>query len=167
MPPGVRARGAGTGGPRRPRVVERTVPPPLRGLPAGLAGGPCEVAAGAEALVGAAVRPADLVMASIVGAAGLRSAWAAAGTGTTLALANKESLVCAGDAFMRDAGRYGARILPVDSEHNALAQAMGDGRVADIATLTPPPHGGPFRPWTRERHSPARPAQGPPPPPTV
>ena len=115
--------------------------------------------AGESAVLEAVAREADIVVAAVSGAAGLKPTHAALRLGRTIALANKESLVCAGDAFMRDAARYGARILPVDSEHNALAQAMGDGRVADIAKMTLTASGGPFRTWTRERIAAASPAE--------
>ncbi|TXM79357.1 1-deoxy-D-xylulose-5-phosphate reductoisomerase [Methylobacterium sp. WL69] len=113
--------------------------------------------AGDGAVLEAAARDADIVMAAVSGAAGLRPTHAALRLGRTVALANKESLVCAGDAFMRDARRYGATLLPVDSEHNALAQALGDGKVADVATMTITASGGPFRTWTAERIAAASP----------
>jgi len=113
--------------------------------------------AGESAVLEAVARDADIVMAAVSGAAGLRPTHAALRLGRTVALANKESLVCAGDAFMRDAKRYGATLLPVDSEHNALAQALGDGKVADVATMTITASGGPFRTWTTERIAAASP----------
>ena len=113
--------------------------------------------AGEGAVLEAVARDADIVMAAVSGAAGLRPTHAALRLGRTVALANKESLVCAGDAFMRDAKRYGATLLPVDSEHNALAQALGDGKVADVATMTITASGGPFRTWTTERIAAASP----------
>ncbi|GJD30787.1 1-deoxy-D-xylulose 5-phosphate reductoisomerase [Methylobacterium adhaesivum] len=113
--------------------------------------------AGESAVLEAVARDADIVMAAVSGAAGLRPTHAALRLGRTVALANKESLVCAGDAFMRDAKRYGATLLPVDSEHNALAQALGDGKVADVATMTITASGGPFRTWTAERIAAASP----------
>src|SRR5215210_4418677 len=87
----------------------------------------------------------------VSGAAGLASTHAAIKLGRAVALANKESLVCAGDAMMRDAKRYGATLLPVDSEHNALQQALGDGRPDDVAKMTLTASGGPFRTWPAER----------------
>ena len=68
--------------------------------------------------------------------------------GRTVALANKESLVCAGDAFMRDARRWGTRLLPMDSEHNAIFQAMGAHTADDIETMVLTASGGPFRTWS-------------------
>ncbi|SFG53558.1 1-deoxy-D-xylulose-5-phosphate reductoisomerase [Methylobacterium gossipiicola] len=115
--------------------------------------------AGETAVLEAVARDADIVMAAVSGAAGLRPTHAALRLGRTVALANKESLVCAGDAFMRDAKRYGASLLPVDSEHNALAQALGDGKVADVASMTITASGGPFRTWSAERIAAASPEQ--------
>lgn len=107
--------------------------------------------AGESAVLEAVAREADIVVAAVSGAAGLKPTHAALRLGRTVALANKESLVCAGDAFMRDAARYNAKLLPVDSEHNALAQALGNGPVSDVAKMTITASGGPFRTWTRER----------------
>ncbi|WP_375409240.1 1-deoxy-D-xylulose-5-phosphate reductoisomerase [uncultured Methylobacterium sp.] len=115
--------------------------------------------AGEAAVMEAVAREADIVVAAVSGAAGLRPTHAALRLGRTVALANKESLVCAGDAFMRDAARYGARLLPVDSEHNALAQALGDGRVADVAKMTITASGGPFRTWDAARIAAATPTE--------
>lgn len=107
--------------------------------------------AGESAVLEAVAREADIVVAAVSGAAGLKPTHAALRLGRTVALANKESLVCAGDAFMRDAARYNAKLLPVDSEHNALAQALGNGPVSDVAKMTITASGGPFRTWTLER----------------
>jgi 1-deoxy-D-xylulose-5-phosphate reductoisomerase len=115
--------------------------------------------AGEGAVLEAVARDADIVVAAVSGAAGLRPTHEALKLGRTVALANKESLVCAGDAFMRDAKRYGATLLPVDSEHNALAQALGDGRLDDVAKMTITASGGPFRTWTRERIAAASPTE--------
>ena len=90
-----------------------------RELAARLAGTGIEAAAGEDALVDAASRPAQCIMAAIVGAAGMRPAFAAARQGTRVALANKECLVSAGDVFLREIANYGAELLPVDSEHSA------------------------------------------------
>ena len=99
-------------------------------------------------------RPADIVVAAISGTAGLLPTHAALKPGRAVALANKESLVCAGEAFMRDAKALGACILPVDSEHNALQQALGAGRPEDVVSMTLTASGGPFRTATRERMAP-------------
>ena len=83
---------------------------------------------GEGAVLEAVDRPAEVVVAAIGGVAGLVPTHAALKAGRSIALANKESLVCAGEAFMTEAKRLGARILPLDSEHNALQQALGRGR---------------------------------------
>ncbi|WP_292053183.1 MULTISPECIES: 1-deoxy-D-xylulose-5-phosphate reductoisomerase [unclassified Brevundimonas] len=110
-----------------------------------LSGTGIEVGAGGEAIVEAASRPVDWVMASIVGAAGLRSAWAAAGTGNTLALANKESLVCCGPALIERVRSAGGRIIPVDSEHSAIFQVFPQGAPEQVSKLVLTASGGPFR----------------------
>lgn len=110
-----------------------------------LAGSGIEVAAGNEAIVEAASRPVDWVMASIVGAAGLRSAWAAAGTGATLALANKESLVCCGPALIERVADAGGKIIPVDSEHSAIFQVFPADAPERVSKLILTASGGPFR----------------------
>jgi 1-deoxy-D-xylulose-5-phosphate reductoisomerase len=119
-------------------------------LKAGLSGSRIEAAAGPAALVEAAQRPADWVMAAITGAASLKPTLAAAERGATVALANKECLVCAGALFMRRAAAAGASILPVDSEHNAIFQALSAGRREDVRRIVLTASGGPFRTWTRE-----------------
>jgi 1-deoxy-D-xylulose-5-phosphate reductoisomerase len=128
-----------------PRLVVTADPARLDELRAALAGLDCEVAAGPEAVVEAATRPVDLVMAAIVGAAGLRSAWAAAGTGATLALANKESLVCCGPALIERVRAAGGRLIPVDSEHSAIFQVFPHEAPQDVARLVLTASGGPFR----------------------
>src|SRR6516225_5645266 len=110
-----------------------------------LAGSGIEVAGGAAAMVEAAQRPADWVMAAITGAASLAPTLAAAERGATVALANKECLVCAGALFMRCAAANGATVLPVDSEHNAIFQALSAGRREDIRRIVLTASGGPFR----------------------
>jgi 1-deoxy-D-xylulose-5-phosphate reductoisomerase len=117
-------------------------------LKAGLAGSGIEAAAGPDAVVEAALRPADLVIAAIAGTAGLRPTFAAIEAGRRVALANKETLVCAGDAVMRAAQANGAEILPLDSEHNAIFQALGDEDWSSIEKMTLTASGGPFRTWT-------------------
>ncbi len=120
-------------------------------LKAALAGTGIAVGAGESAMIEAAQRPANWVMAAMSGAAGLKPAIAAAERGVTVALANKECLVCAGEVFMRTAEKNGACVLPVDSEHNALFQAMGAGRREDLTRVILTASGGPFRTWTREQ----------------
>ncbi|MEA2936280.1 MAG: 1-deoxy-D-xylulose-5-phosphate reductoisomerase [Variibacter sp.] len=116
-----------------------------------LAGTHIEAAAGPGAIVEAALRPAEWVMAAISGAGGLEATMAALETGRTVALANKECLVCAGDLFMRRAAVVSARVLPVDSEHNAVFQAMAAGHPDDVERVVITASGGPFRTFTREQ----------------
>jgi 1-deoxy-D-xylulose-5-phosphate reductoisomerase len=113
-----------------------------------LAGTGIEVAAGTPALIDAASRPADWVMSAIVGAAGLEPGFRALAQGATLALANKESLVTAGPLLMREAARHNARILPVDSEHSAVFQALVGEDIAAVERVIITASGGPFRSWT-------------------
>jgi 1-deoxy-D-xylulose-5-phosphate reductoisomerase len=119
-----------------------------RDLKSALSGSGIEAAAGENALVEAAQRPAQWVIGAITGAAGLRPTLAAAERGAIIALANKETLVCAGGLFMRRAAEAGATVLPVDSEHNALFQAMSAGRREDVRRVILTASGGPFRTWT-------------------
>ena len=126
-------------------------PAAFKDLKAALAGSNIEAGAGDSALIEAAERPAEWVLAAIVGSAGLKSALAAANRGATVALANKECLVCAGDLFMRAAAKAGARVLPVDSEHNAIYQALKAGRAEDVHRIVLTASGGPFRTWTIEK----------------
>ena len=124
-----------------------------------LAGTGIAAAAGPEALVEAARYPADWVMAAIAGATGLEATMAAVERGAVVALANKECLVSAGGLFMRRAAETGATVLPVDSEHNALFQALGAGRRRDLKRVILTASGGPFRTWTREAIAAATPEQ--------
>jgi 1-deoxy-D-xylulose-5-phosphate reductoisomerase len=110
-----------------------------------LAGSGCRVAAGQAALVEAASADADLVMAAIVGCAGLAPVMAAVEVGRTVALANKEALVTAGALMTEAASRSKARILPVDSEHNAIFQCLAGNRKEDVSKLILTASGGPFR----------------------
>jgi 1-deoxy-D-xylulose-5-phosphate reductoisomerase len=114
-----------------------------------LEGSGCRAATGREALNEAAAGDADLVMAAIVGCAGLEPVMAAIEAGRTIALANKESLVTAGGLMTEAAQRSGATILPVDSEHNAIAQCLADNRSCDVARLVLTASGGPFRTKSR------------------
>src|SRR5277367_1683189 len=116
-------------------------------LKSALSGSGIEAAAGPEALVEAAQRPAEWVMAAITGAASLAPTLAAAERGAAVALANKECLVCAGALFMRRAAAKGATVLPVDSEHNAIFQALSAGRREDVRRIVLTASGGPFRTW--------------------
>ena len=134
-------------------------PAAYRELKDALSGSRIEAAAGEEALVEAAQRPADWVMAAISGSAGLKPTLAAIERGATVALANKECLVCAGSLFMRRAADTGATVLPVDSEHNAVFQALGSGDRADLKRAILTASGGPFRTWTMEAIKAATPEQ--------
>ncbi len=120
-------------------------------LKAGVAGHEIEIAAGEESMLEAARRPADLVVSAIVGAVGLAPTFAAIREGRVVALANKETLVCAGAAVMEAAQRFGATLLPLDSEHNAIFQALGGRDPAEIVRMTITASGGPFREWSAER----------------
>jgi 1-deoxy-D-xylulose-5-phosphate reductoisomerase len=124
-----------------------------------LGGANIKLAAGAEAVEEAASLNADWVMASIVGSAGLRPTLAAVSRGATVALANKECLVCAGDLFMREVRRSGATLLPVDSEHNAVFQVFAAPQAAAIEQITLTASGGPFRTWSLADMANVTPAQ--------
>ena len=128
-------------------------------LKAALAGSGIEAAAGEGALIEAAERPADWTMAAISGAIGLKPTLAAIERGATVALANKECLVCAGAFFMRRASAAGATLLPVDSEHNAVFQAMGAGPREDVTRVILTASGGPFRTWSLDAIKAATPEQ--------
>lgn len=134
----------------RPRLAVTADPGRLDDLRDALAGTGVEARAGDAAVVEAASRPADWVMAAIVGAAGLRSAWAAAETGATLALANKESLVCCGPSLIDRVKRAGGRLIPVDSEHSAIFQVFPHGAPNQVSRLTLTASGGPFRQTPKE-----------------
>lgn len=110
-----------------------------------LSGSGIEVAAGSQALVEAAERPADWVMAGIVGAAGLAPTLAAVRRGAVVALANKECLVCAGDLVLQEVADSGATLLPVDSEHSAIFQVFDFERPEAVDKIVLTASGGPFR----------------------
>jgi 1-deoxy-D-xylulose-5-phosphate reductoisomerase len=120
-------------------------------LKAALSGSGIEVAAGAQAVCDAAARPADLVMAAIVGAAGLKPTLAACRSGATVAFANKECLVCAGPLMLAEVAKHGTRLLPVDSEHSAVFQVFDATRKGSIVKIILTASGGPFRTWPRAR----------------
>jgi 1-deoxy-D-xylulose-5-phosphate reductoisomerase len=143
----------------RARFAAIADPACYRGLAAALEGTGIAAAAGEEAVVEAAQRQADLVVAAIVGTAGMRPTHAALQQGRTVALANKESLVSAGAAFMRDARLAGCRLLPMDSEHNAIFQALGAHTADDIETMMLTASGGPFRTWDAQRIAAATPRE--------
>lgn len=122
----------------------------LDDLKAALSGSGVEVAAGTQAILEAASRPADWVMSAIVGAAGLAPGLKALEHGTTLALANKESLVTAGPLLLETARKYGAQVLPVDSEHSAIFQAMQGESLETVERVIITASGGAFRDWPIE-----------------
>jgi 1-deoxy-D-xylulose-5-phosphate reductoisomerase len=124
-----------------------------------LSGSGVEAGAGPAATVEAALWPADLVVGAIAGAVGVEPTHAAVAAGRTVALANKECLVCAGPAFMRTAVAAGATILPMDSEHNAIFQALGGADPRSVERMILTASGGPFRTWTREAIDAATPQQ--------
>ncbi|MCB5202333.1 1-deoxy-D-xylulose-5-phosphate reductoisomerase [Neorhizobium sp. T786] len=116
-----------------------------------LAGSTTEVAAGREALIEAASREADWVMAAIVGIAGLAPTLAAARRGADIALANKECLVSAGELFVNAVAEGGGRLIPVDSEHSAIFQSLEDDQHHAVERIVLTASGGPFRTWTRDK----------------
>ncbi len=131
----------------------------LAELEARLAGTDCRAATGADALNEAAAGEAEWVMAAIVGCAGLVPVMAAIEAGRTLALANKEALVSAGALMTEAATRHGAKLLPVDSEHNAIFQCLAGSRREDVAKLILTASGGPFRTTSEEDIRAATPVQ--------
>ena len=145
------ARLAGMARALRAEIAVTAHPELLDDLRAALAGSGVKVAAGAGAIVEAADRPADWVLSAIVGAAGLPPGLRVLERGGTLALANKESLVAAGHLVMGTAARTGARILPVDSEHSAIFQALGTENLDHVDSVTITASGGAFRDWPLEK----------------
>lgn len=128
-------------------------------LAAALSGSGIASGAGRAAVLEAVAMPSDIVVSAISGAAGLEATFAALTPGRIIALANKESLVCAGAAVMGRAKAVGARILPLDSEHNALFQVLGSEPISAIRSMTLTASGGPFRTWSAEQIAQARPEQ--------
>jgi 1-deoxy-D-xylulose-5-phosphate reductoisomerase len=140
--------------------VAVTADPTLReALAEALAGSGVRAEAGPEALCAAAAEPVDWAMSAIVGAAGLAPGLELARHGGVLALANKESLVCAGALLRRTCAAHGTRLLPVDSEHSALFQLFRDEARGEIDRLILTASGGPFREWTLARMASATPAE--------
>jgi len=134
-------------------------PDSYKDLTSALAGTGIEAAAGQKALLDAASRPADWIMAAIVGAAGLKPTLRAVRQGTATALANKECLVSAGSIFMAEVARHGTTLLPVDSEHSAALQAMTGTEPERIERVCLTASGGPFRTWSLEQMAAADPEQ--------
>jgi len=134
-------------------------PQRYRALKDALAGTSIEVAAGPEAVVEAAERPAEWVMAAVVGFAGLKSTLVAARRGAIVALANKEALVCAGRLLTETIEESGGVLLPVDSEHNAIFQVLEPRHRHAIDRLILTASGGPFRNWSSADMAEATPEQ--------
>ena len=118
-----------------------------------LSGSGIQAAGGAQALCDAAALGADVTVAAIVGCAGLAPVMAAVEQGGTIALANKEALVSAGDILMDAVKRHGATLLPTDSEHNAIFQCLNGNDINDVRWITLTASGGPFREWSHEQLS--------------
>jgi 1-deoxy-D-xylulose-5-phosphate reductoisomerase len=137
-------------------VADASCLPELR---AALEGSGIEARGGAEALVEAAARPADLTLAAIVGCAGLAPTMAAIEQGNSVALANKEALVSAGGVMTAAVAKHGATLLPVDSEHNAIFQCLAGNSYDHVRSITLTASGGPFRDWSLEQLAAATPAQ--------
>ena len=133
----------------RPKLAVVADPSRLEELRARLAGSGVEAAAGEGAVLEAATLPADWIMAAIVGAAGLKPAWAAARTGAVVGLANKESLVTCGPALLKASHDAGGRVIPVDSEHSAIFQVLQAPCAARLKKIVLTASGGPFRTWAR------------------
>jgi 1-deoxy-D-xylulose-5-phosphate reductoisomerase len=137
-------------------VADETYLPDLR---AALVGSGIEAGGGTAALVEAAARGADVTVAAIVGCAGLAPTMAAIEQGKTVALANKEALVSAGEVMIAAVARHGATLLPMDSEHNAIFQCLAGNDLAQVRTITLTASGGPFRDWTAAQLAAATPAR--------
>ena len=136
----------------RPRYAAMTHPAAAAQCRARLAGMGCQVLSGPESLVEiASLDEVDIVICAVVGAAGLGAVLAAAKAGKTLAIANKEPLVIAGQLLTETARRCGATILPVDSEHSAVFQAMQAGCAGEVERVILTASGGPFRTATAEQ----------------
>jgi 1-deoxy-D-xylulose-5-phosphate reductoisomerase len=134
--------------PKRAVIANPALYGPLKDA---LAGTGIEAAAGEDSVIEAASMPADIVMSAIVGAAGLRPTLAAIRRGATVALANKECLVCAGSLMTAEVEKYGATLIPVDSEHNAIFQLFDNAHPEYVESITLTASGGPFRNFTREQ----------------
>lgn len=128
-------------------------------LEAALQGSGIKALGGADGLIEAAALPADITLAAIVGCAGLAPTMAAIEQGRTVALANKEALVSAGDVMTAAVAAFGTTLLPVDSEHNAIFQCLAGNDLAHVRSITLTASGGPFRDWTAEQLARATPEQ--------
>lgn len=141
------------------RIAVLAQPEELPVLREALAGTGIACDAGPEAVEHAVTHPVDLVVAAIVGAAGIRPTWAALQSGNQIALANKECLVSAGNLFMEAARRQNLPILPMDSEHNAIWQVFEAANRTAIEAITLTASGGPFRTWSKQAIDSATPEQ--------
>ena len=135
----------------RAEIAVTAHPELLDDLRDALSGSGVRAAAGEAALIEAAAMPADWMLSAIVGSAGLAPGLTALAQGRVLALANKESLVCAGGLLRRTGRDSGATILPVDSEHSALFQALAGEKLDSVRDVTITASGGAFRDWPLER----------------
>ena len=135
----------------KPKSVVLADPQGYNDLKVALAGTGINVSAGADAVVEAAEQPSDLVMASIVGAAGLKPSLAAVRRGATICLANKECLVSAGEVFMREVKDSGSILLPVDSEHSAIFQVFDFENIEQVRRIILTASGGPFLEFTQKQ----------------
>lgn len=143
----------------RAKFAVLAAPDELDALTQALAGTGIRCAAGPEAVMEAAAHPVDLVVAAIVGAAGIRPTWAALKAGNQIALANKECMVSAGSLFMAEARKQKKPILPMDSEHNAIWQVLDERNRSSIEAVTITASGGPFRNWSKDDIALATPQQ--------
>ncbi|MCG8544776.1 MAG: 1-deoxy-D-xylulose-5-phosphate reductoisomerase [Alphaproteobacteria bacterium] len=143
----------------RPRFVALAEESGYPALKQALSGLDIEIGVGPEAVVAAAERPAEWIMAAIVGSAGLQATLAAVRRGAIVAFANKECLVCAGELMMREIDQRGATLLPVDSEHNAIFQVFEFDRRSAVEKLVLTASGGPFRDWDLARMGQASPSE--------
>ena len=143
----------------RPQVAVIEDESRLEELRTRLNGSGVRAAAGRNAVIEAAGMDAPWVMSAIVGSAGLAPTLAAARTGAIIALANKESIVCAGPALLEISRKAGGTVVPVDSEHSAIFQALQDNAAEAVSRIILTASGGPFRTWTRQAMSAATPEQ--------
>ncbi len=145
----------------RPRFLSLADPEAAASVNGQLRGTGVEVLSGPDGLIRMVQDPeADRVLSAIVGAAGLRGTWAALEAGKVVALANKETLVVAGPLIMDLARRRGGTLLPVDSEHSAIFQALRSGRPGEVRRVILTSSGGPFRGWTLRRFGRRHPRRG-------
>jgi len=143
----------------RPSLAVVADPDAYGALKEALEGSGIEVAAGPQAVIDAASRPTDWVMAAIVGSAGLESTLAGVRQGAVIGLANKETLVCAGDIFMAEIESRGATLIPADSEHSAIYQVLDQRQADRIERIILTASGGPFRAFSRDQMAAVTPQQ--------